>query len=640
MKVLVLEDDEGVGSVLEACLQKWKQETLLVADGHEAFENLTQGDYDLLVVDWHVPGLSGTELVRKIRKMDRYKQLPVLMISGQAGRSDIVEAIEAGINGFLGKPFTPAQLRQKIADVWKRRHKPSVDQALERVIQGHKDFDPTEDGPLIIFGEATNTLDGLRRPDRRSVARYMMRAVHVIDQANEEDPDLGMGYLIETRTHDIILRLKRRAVRKRLKLMLTSTDCGGDAYMLMRSVNINKKDDFATVLVCGKNDNIPNSVKAELEKMDVTVYQRSELDDQVLKEIIDEHVIKQVQYGEGADGTPGQRARRRLTDGLAGIDHLPVLPQVYQKVIKLAYNERSDMRDWAQAIKVDPLTCSIILRRARSMDPPFEQRMNAIERAVVQLDRESLIQLVGSEEVHRNSIQFERSGFNLEAFWRHNLAVAFAAYLLTFPLEDDRRTPEQEKRFASFRIGEIELEELRRINLSARLELDPRCEEPYLAGLVHDIGKAAMVQIFPDFYQQVHDEQEKQEWRCGMAAAERTLSEGMDHTAAGAILAKAWGFDPELIRVIENHHAPEENDAFVWLIAFADLIGQAVCPFPVAANYPFDPKWNMQSLEAIQELLPPGFADQDFLAPEDFCFLGRLFAPIIRKLVDERQKAL
>lgn len=639
MKVLVLEDDTGVGNVLEACLQKWQQEAVLTSNGRQALEMLAREHFDLLIVDWQVPVLSGTELVRKVRKMERYRQLPVLMISGRAGKSDIVEAVGAGINGFLNKPFTPAQLRDKIADVWKRRNKPSIDQALEQVIQGSKSFDPAGEGPLVLFGEATNTVEGLRRPDRRAAAQYMIRAAHAIEEANSADSDLGMGYLIETRTHDIILRLKRRAVRKRLKLMLTSTDCSGDAYLLMRSININKKDDFATVLVCGEKDNMPASVKAELEKLEVAVYQRAELDESLLREIIDEHVVKQVRYGESAEGTPEERAHRRLEDGLERIDYLPVLPQVYQKIIKLAYNEDSDLREWAQVIKIDPLTCSVVLRQARQAKKPFEQRMNAIERAVVQLERKELIELVGSEEVHRHTIQFERSGFMLGEFWRHNLAVAFAAYLLTFPLDEAERTPEQEKRFASFRLGEIELDELRRIDLPARLGLDPAAEEPYLAGLVHDVGKAAMVQIYPDLYGQIEQEMKKQDWSVGMAAVERKLTQGMDHGQAGATLARAWGFDPELARIIETHHAPAVDDAFAWLIAFADLIGQTVCPFPAAARYPFDEQWSAQGLEAVKSMLPAGFSEQTYLSPEDFCFLGRLFAPIVKRLVDERDKA-
>lgn len=159
--------------------------------------------------------------------------------------------------------------------------------------------------------------------------------------------------------------------------------------------------------------------------------------------------------------------------------------------------------------------------------------MNAIERAIFQLERKKLIELVGSEKVHRHTIQFERSGFMLGDFWRHNLAVAFAAYLLTFPLEEDKRTPEQEKRYASFCIGASELDELRRIDLPARLGLDPDTEEPYLAGLIHDVGKAAMVQVHPDLYGLILEETGKRDWAVGMALAERGLTQRIDHCQAG-----------------------------------------------------------------------------------------------------------
>ena len=133
MKVLVLEDDEGVGGIIAACLEKWRQEATLVHDGQAAWDSLQSTSYDLLITDWQVPSLSGTELVKRLRQTPAYRKLPVLMISGRAGKGDIVEAVQVGINGFLTKPFTPAQLRDKIASVWKSRNRITLDQAIQQI---------------------------------------------------------------------------------------------------------------------------------------------------------------------------------------------------------------------------------------------------------------------------------------------------------------------------------------------------------------------------------------------------------------------------------------------------------------------------------------------------------------------------
>jgi CheY-like chemotaxis protein len=163
----------------------------------------------LLITDWQVPFLSGTELVKRLRQIPAYRKLPVLMISGRAGKGDIVEAVQVGINGFLTKPFTPAQLRDKIASVWKSRNRITLDQAIQQICQGHQAFDPADDNPVILIGEATNDPAGLKRADRKDLVAYLTHLTRAIDQANKEDPDLRLGYLIETGTHDIVLRLKK-----------------------------------------------------------------------------------------------------------------------------------------------------------------------------------------------------------------------------------------------------------------------------------------------------------------------------------------------------------------------------------------------------------------------------------------------
>src|SRR2546422_11079076 len=76
-------------------------------DGESALAKLASEAIDLVITDWAMPTMSGPDLVRAIRSSPTHGKLPVLMITGIAQKEDIVQAIEAGVNGDIVKPFTP-----------------------------------------------------------------------------------------------------------------------------------------------------------------------------------------------------------------------------------------------------------------------------------------------------------------------------------------------------------------------------------------------------------------------------------------------------------------------------------------------------------------------------------------------------
>jgi two-component system sensor histidine kinase and response regulator WspE len=79
---MLVEDEPKVGQLIAGLLKKWHLDVTLVDDGEAAWSALTQQAVDLLIVDWKVPSLSGTELVQRLRQDPRLQSLPVLMISG------------------------------------------------------------------------------------------------------------------------------------------------------------------------------------------------------------------------------------------------------------------------------------------------------------------------------------------------------------------------------------------------------------------------------------------------------------------------------------------------------------------------------------------------------------------------------
>jgi two-component system chemotaxis response regulator CheY len=84
-------------------------------DGNVALPMLKQRNFDFLITDWKMPGMSGLELLRQLRADERFVKLPVLMLTAESQRSLIIKAMEAGVTGYIVKPFATSALREKIA---------------------------------------------------------------------------------------------------------------------------------------------------------------------------------------------------------------------------------------------------------------------------------------------------------------------------------------------------------------------------------------------------------------------------------------------------------------------------------------------------------------------------------------------
>jgi two-component system chemotaxis response regulator CheY len=86
-------------------------------DGNTALPLLKNGKFDFLITDWNMPGMPGLDLVKHVRADARLAKMPVLMLTAEAKREQIVEAAQAGVNGYVIKPFTAATLKEKIEKI-------------------------------------------------------------------------------------------------------------------------------------------------------------------------------------------------------------------------------------------------------------------------------------------------------------------------------------------------------------------------------------------------------------------------------------------------------------------------------------------------------------------------------------------
>ena len=121
MKILVVDDFSTMRRIIRNLLRDLGFSNVEEADdGSTALPLLKSGKFDFLVTDWNMPIMEGIDLVRAIRADDNLRELPILMVTAEARREQIVAAAEAGVNGYIVKPFTAQTLEQKILKIFER----------------------------------------------------------------------------------------------------------------------------------------------------------------------------------------------------------------------------------------------------------------------------------------------------------------------------------------------------------------------------------------------------------------------------------------------------------------------------------------------------------------------------------------
>lgn len=123
MRILVVDDFATMRRIIKNLLRDLGFANLDEADdGATALPLLKSGNFDFLITDWNMPIMEGIELLKEIRNDPRLCMLPVLMVTAEARREQIVMAAEAGVNGYIVKPFTAQTLEQKIVKIFERMH--------------------------------------------------------------------------------------------------------------------------------------------------------------------------------------------------------------------------------------------------------------------------------------------------------------------------------------------------------------------------------------------------------------------------------------------------------------------------------------------------------------------------------------
>ena len=118
MKFLVVDDFATMRRIIKSVLNELGYSNVTEADdGSSALPLLRDGDFDFLITDWNMPGMPGLDLLKAVRANAKLAKLPVLMLTAEAKRDQIVEAAQAGVNGYVIKPFTADVLKKKLTKI-------------------------------------------------------------------------------------------------------------------------------------------------------------------------------------------------------------------------------------------------------------------------------------------------------------------------------------------------------------------------------------------------------------------------------------------------------------------------------------------------------------------------------------------
>ncbi len=121
MKILIVDDFSTMRRIIKNLLRDLGfNNTFEADDGNTALPLLKGGNFDFLITDWNMPGMQGIDLLRAVRADPNLSSLPVLLVTAEARRDQIVLAAEAGVNGYIVKPFTAQTLKEKIEKIFER----------------------------------------------------------------------------------------------------------------------------------------------------------------------------------------------------------------------------------------------------------------------------------------------------------------------------------------------------------------------------------------------------------------------------------------------------------------------------------------------------------------------------------------
>ena len=207
VKILLVEDEAAIRQMLIFALQQHGFEVLEAQNTQVASEMITANEFDLLILDWMLPGISGVELCRRMKKDAGLKHIPIIMLTARAEEDDKIQGLNAGADDYLTKPFSPRELIARINAV------------LRRVSSNKIAANILEYGGLVLDENShrvsSNQIPVQMGPTEFKLLQFLMaHPDRVFSRAQLLDNVWGSDVYVEERTVDVHIRRLRKALEE------------------------------------------------------------------------------------------------------------------------------------------------------------------------------------------------------------------------------------------------------------------------------------------------------------------------------------------------------------------------------------------------------------------------------------------
>ncbi|ADG94155.1 response regulator receiver protein [Arcobacter nitrofigilis DSM 7299] len=123
MKILIVDDSSTMRRIIGNVVMQLgidKEDFDEAEDGVKAWSKLANKQYDVILTDWNMPNMNGLDLVKKVRKEGNHQSTPIIMITTEGGKGEVITALKAGVNNYIVKPFNADILKEKLDGVFKK----------------------------------------------------------------------------------------------------------------------------------------------------------------------------------------------------------------------------------------------------------------------------------------------------------------------------------------------------------------------------------------------------------------------------------------------------------------------------------------------------------------------------------------
>jgi two-component system phosphate regulon response regulator PhoB len=202
--ILIVEDEPAIRDMVAFALRRAGMEPAHAADARAAQNMIVERVPDLILLDWMLPGMSGLDLARRLRKEELTRDVPIIMLTARGEETDRVGGLEAGVDDYVVKPFSPRELIARINAVMRRTHGTDADGVVE--VGGLK----IDSAAHRVYASADTVPIG--PTEYRLLHFFMTHAERVYSRSQLLDYVWGGSVYVEERTVDVHIRRLRKTL--------------------------------------------------------------------------------------------------------------------------------------------------------------------------------------------------------------------------------------------------------------------------------------------------------------------------------------------------------------------------------------------------------------------------------------------